>query len=78
MRCGNHLWGTPDQCVRKLQRIAADSYPEEFMLVTRFGSMPKATTDKRTDLIAREVLPAIHEIMLQDPITYAGAALWFQ
>ena len=70
----NHVWGTPDQCIRKLQQITEDFHPEEFMLVTRFGNMPKDTAAKSTDLIAREVLPAIHEIELQAPISYAESA----
>lgn len=70
----NHVWGTPEMCIRKLQQIARDFHPEEFMLVMRFGSMPKEISDKSIALFAKEVLPAVHEIKLQDPITYESAA----
>ncbi len=70
----NHVWGTPEQCIRTLQQIAKDFHPEEFMLVMRVGNMTKEVADKSISLFAREVLPAIHEIKLQDPITYTEAA----
>ena len=69
----NHCWGTPDQCVAKLQQIAGAFHPEEFMLVTRYGAMPKEVSDRSVDLFAREVLPAVHEIPTLEPIEYGAA-----
>ncbi|WP_068180056.1 LLM class flavin-dependent oxidoreductase [Mycobacterium sp. UM_CSW] len=66
----NHLWGTPEQCIAKLQKIADLFHPEEFMLVMRFGNMPREVADKSTALFAREVLPAVHEFAVREPITY--------
>jgi len=66
----NHVWGTPDVCVERLQAIAEAFHPEEFMLVFRYGSMPRDVAEKSIGLFAREVLPAVHDIELQAPITY--------
>jgi len=70
----NHVWGTPDQCIRKLQNIAKGFHPEEFMLAFRFGTMPNDVAQKSVDLFAREVLPAVHEIKTEEPITYDEVA----
>lgn len=70
----NHAWGTPDQCIEKLRAIAEQFHPEEFMLVPRFGNMPKDIAEKSTELFAREVLPAVHEFPTMDPITYDVAS----
>ena len=70
----NHVWGTPDVCVERLQAIAEAFHPEEFMLVFRYGSMPRDVAEKSIGLFAREVLPAVHDIELQAPITYDEVA----
>ena len=70
----NHVWGTPDVCVERLQSIADAFHPEEFMLVFRYGSMPRDVAEKSIGLFAREVLPAVHAIELQAPITYDEVA----
>jgi alkanesulfonate monooxygenase SsuD/methylene tetrahydromethanopterin reductase-like flavin-dependent oxidoreductase (luciferase family) len=70
----NHVWGTPDVCVQRLQAIAEAFHPEEFMLVFRYGSMPRDVAERSIELFAREVLPAVHEIELQAPITYDEVA----
>lgn len=66
----NHAWGTPDQCIEKLQGIADAFHPEEFMLVFRYGSMPRDVAEKSIRLFAREVLPAVHALPLLDPVAY--------
>lgn len=57
-----HIWGTPDQCIKKIQQVAQTLRPEEMMMVTRFGDMTKAEGDRNLDLFAREVLPAMKEM----------------
>jgi alkanesulfonate monooxygenase SsuD/methylene tetrahydromethanopterin reductase-like flavin-dependent oxidoreductase (luciferase family) len=70
----NHVWGTPKQCIAKLRFIADQFHPEEFMMVMRFGSMPRDVADRSIELFAREVLPAVHEFKTLDPIDYRTAA----
>ena len=70
----NHVWGTPDVCVERLRAIAEAFHPEEFMLVFRYGSMPRDVAERSIELFAREVLPAVHELALDAPITYDGTA----
>ena len=66
----NCVWGTPDQCIAKVQALCDGFHPDEFMLTGRYGSMPHDVSLRSLELFAREVLPAIHEIPVQDPITY--------
>jgi alkanesulfonate monooxygenase SsuD/methylene tetrahydromethanopterin reductase-like flavin-dependent oxidoreductase (luciferase family) len=71
----NHCWGTPDQCIEKLRQISDAFHPEEYMLVFRYGGMPKDVGEKSLQLFAKEVLPAVQEIPLEDPIVYEAAAV---
>lgn len=71
----NCVWGTPEQCIEKLRALCDAFHPEEFMLTGRYGSMPKDVSQASLDLFAKEVLPAVQAIPIEDPITYnAGAA----
>ena len=40
----------------------------------RYGSMPRDVAERSIGLFAREVLPAVHELDLDAPITYDGMA----
>lgn len=66
----NHVWGTPEQCIEKMEKISAAFHPEEFMLVMRYGDMPRDVAEKSIDLFSREVLPAVQAIPLEDPVAY--------
>jgi alkanesulfonate monooxygenase SsuD/methylene tetrahydromethanopterin reductase-like flavin-dependent oxidoreductase (luciferase family) len=68
----NHVWGTPDQCLDKLRGIAAAFRPEEFMLVMRYGDMPRDVADRSTGLFAREVMPAVQAIPLEEPVEHGA------
>jgi alkanesulfonate monooxygenase SsuD/methylene tetrahydromethanopterin reductase-like flavin-dependent oxidoreductase (luciferase family) len=70
----NHVWGTPEQCVEKMRGISAAFHPEEFMLVMRYGDMPRDVAAKNIDLFSREVLPAVQAIPLEEPIVYGATA----
>ena len=70
----NCIWGTPDQCLAKIQALCDAFHPDEFMLTGRYGSMPHDVSQRSLDLFAREVLPAVHEIPLEEPITYTADA----
>jgi alkanesulfonate monooxygenase SsuD/methylene tetrahydromethanopterin reductase-like flavin-dependent oxidoreductase (luciferase family) len=66
----NCIWGTPDQCIAKIQKLVDAFHPEEFMLTGRYGSMPFEESQKSLKLFAREVVPAVHEMPTLEPITY--------
>jgi alkanesulfonate monooxygenase SsuD/methylene tetrahydromethanopterin reductase-like flavin-dependent oxidoreductase (luciferase family) len=70
----NHVWGTPAQCLEKMRAISDAFHPEEFMLVMRYGDMPRDLAAKSTELFAREVMPAVQEIPLGEPMTYDAPA----
>lgn len=69
----NHVWGTPDQCVQKMTRIAEAFRAEEFMLVMRYGDMPRDVAARSTDLFAREVMPVIQALPVQEPLDHGAA-----
>jgi alkanesulfonate monooxygenase SsuD/methylene tetrahydromethanopterin reductase-like flavin-dependent oxidoreductase (luciferase family) len=66
----NCIWGTPDQCIAKIQTLVDSFHPDEFMLTGRYGSMPFDVSQKSLELFAREVVPAVHEMPTLEPITY--------
>ena len=69
----NCVWGTPDQCLAKIQKLVDSFHPDEFMLTGRYGSMPHDVSQKSLELFAREVVPAVHEMPTLEPITYKAA-----
>jgi alkanesulfonate monooxygenase SsuD/methylene tetrahydromethanopterin reductase-like flavin-dependent oxidoreductase (luciferase family) len=68
----NHVWGTPDQCIEKIRGISDAFHPEEYMLVMRYGDMPQDVSERSMKLFAREVLPAVQAMPLEEPVVYAG------
>jgi alkanesulfonate monooxygenase SsuD/methylene tetrahydromethanopterin reductase-like flavin-dependent oxidoreductase (luciferase family) len=70
----NHVWGTPEQCIEKMRGICDAFHPEEFMLVMRYGDMPRDVAERSIDLFSREVLPAVQQIPVEEPIAYAAAS----
>jgi alkanesulfonate monooxygenase SsuD/methylene tetrahydromethanopterin reductase-like flavin-dependent oxidoreductase (luciferase family) len=70
----NCVWGTPDQCIEKIQKLADGLHAEEFMLTGRYGAMPVEESRASLELFAKEVLPAVHEIPTLEPISYEEPA----
>jgi hypothetical protein len=70
----NCIWGTPDQCIAKIQKLVDNFHPDEFMLTGRYGSMPQDQSQRSLELFAREVVPAVHEMPTLEPITYTAPA----
>jgi alkanesulfonate monooxygenase SsuD/methylene tetrahydromethanopterin reductase-like flavin-dependent oxidoreductase (luciferase family) len=69
----NCIWGTPDQCIAKIQKLVDSFHPEEFMLTSRYGSMSHDVSQRSLELFGREVVPAVHEMPLQEPISYTAS-----
>jgi alkanesulfonate monooxygenase SsuD/methylene tetrahydromethanopterin reductase-like flavin-dependent oxidoreductase (luciferase family) len=55
----NQVYGTPAQCIEKLQTFAEYVNPEEFVFVMRFGGMPDDVARANVRRIATEVLPEV-------------------
>ena len=66
----NHAWGTPDECIAKIRGIAEAFHPEEFMIAFQYGSMSREVAEKNMRLFAKEVLPAIKDLPVAEPIAY--------
>jgi alkanesulfonate monooxygenase SsuD/methylene tetrahydromethanopterin reductase-like flavin-dependent oxidoreductase (luciferase family) len=70
----NGVWGTPQMCLEKIEALCDIFHPEEFMLTGRYGCMRHDVSRKSIDLFAREVLPAVKEIRVQEPKHWQTAA----
>jgi alkanesulfonate monooxygenase SsuD/methylene tetrahydromethanopterin reductase-like flavin-dependent oxidoreductase (luciferase family) len=58
----DHMWGTPDQCIERIERLMGRTNCDEVILHVRYGGMPVDKGVKSMRLIADEVLPALHEM----------------
>jgi alkanesulfonate monooxygenase SsuD/methylene tetrahydromethanopterin reductase-like flavin-dependent oxidoreductase (luciferase family) len=65
MYLNNQVWGTPDQCVDKLETIRRMMGPDHFVCVMKYGGMPVDVAEASMRLFAAEVLPAAQQ--LPDP-----------
>ena len=58
----DHMWGTPDQCIERIERLMGGTNCDEIILHVRYGGMPMDKGGRSMRLIAKEVLPALHEL----------------
>jgi len=65
----NHIWGTPETCMAKIEAINAELNPQEIIFMPRFGAMPADVAERNMRLFAREVLPAVHAMPVNAPVT---------
>jgi alkanesulfonate monooxygenase SsuD/methylene tetrahydromethanopterin reductase-like flavin-dependent oxidoreductase (luciferase family) len=63
--------GNPDQILQGIQEICDWVHPNHILGVFKFGGMPLPVAEKSLRLFAREVLPALHEMKVMDPIVAA-------
>jgi len=56
----NNVWGTPKQCIEKLERINTMMGADDFVAVFSYGSMPVDKAEASMRLFAKEVLPVVH------------------
>ena len=64
----NHAWGTPEQCLAKIDaiRTAIRPMPAEMIFVFKYGSMSIDVARKSMRLFAKEVLPAVRAMPNED------------
>jgi alkanesulfonate monooxygenase SsuD/methylene tetrahydromethanopterin reductase-like flavin-dependent oxidoreductase (luciferase family) len=55
----NNVWGTPAQCLEKLERINDMMGADEFVAVFSYGSMPVDKAEASMRLFAEKVLPTV-------------------
>jgi len=55
------IYGTPAQCIEKLQSIQQITDASETVLVFKYGGLPADKAEASMRLFAEQVLPAIHE-----------------
>lgn len=67
-----HPWGTPDQVIAKVKRLAETFGTSEIMFIFRYGGMPMKAAEKSMKLFAREVLPALKELHPQPMLAEAA------
>jgi len=64
----DHVWGTPDECITKMQRFITGTNCDEIIIHPIFGGMPLELGEASMRLIAKEMLPAIK----QTPLTISA------
>ncbi len=57
-----HCWGTPEECIARIDRVRQRMQASSMMFVFKFGGMAQQEADASLRLFAREVLPAVHEM----------------
>jgi len=67
-----HPWGTPDQVIAKVKRLAEAFGTSEIMFIFKYGGMSMKAAEKSMQLFAREVMPALKALYPQP--MHAGAA----
>ncbi len=55
----NNVWGTPAQCLEKLERINTMMGADDFVAVFSYGSMPVEKAEASMRLFAEKVLPKV-------------------
>lgn len=55
----NNVWGTPAQCLEKLERINSMMGADDFVAVFSYGSMPVEKAEASMRLFAEKVLPKV-------------------
>jgi alkanesulfonate monooxygenase SsuD/methylene tetrahydromethanopterin reductase-like flavin-dependent oxidoreductase (luciferase family) len=68
LRASNHCWGTPDQCVAKIEHLVELTGAEEVVLVPMFASMSYETANASMRLFAKEALPRVHALQPGRPV----------
>jgi alkanesulfonate monooxygenase SsuD/methylene tetrahydromethanopterin reductase-like flavin-dependent oxidoreductase (luciferase family) len=58
---GTQVWGTPEQCIEKLELIQRTTSASEFIGVFKYGAMPLEKAEKNMRLFAEKVLPKVQQ-----------------
>ena len=62
------VFGTPEQCLWKIKKAIETTAPIHMFGFTMFGGMSFDKAKRSTELFAKEVLPEIHKLQVQEPI----------
>jgi alkanesulfonate monooxygenase SsuD/methylene tetrahydromethanopterin reductase-like flavin-dependent oxidoreductase (luciferase family) len=62
---GTQVWGTPEQCVEKLELIQRTTTASEFVGVFKYGAMPLEKAEKSMRLFAERVLPKVQQFQTE-------------
>jgi len=62
LRQSNHVWGTPDECMTKIEHVVNLTGAEEVVLVPMFASMSYQEARASMRLFAKEALPRVHAL----------------
>ena len=69
----SQLWGTPEMCIKGIERIKDLIDPSEIVFVFKHGSMPIDVAERNMDLVAKEVLPAVRAMSSKPKMAAVGA-----
>jgi len=61
-----HCWGTPEQCIERIERVRTSMRASsEMIFVFKYGGMSQSEAENSAKLFANEVLPAVHEMAVE-------------
>ena len=66
---GLQVWGTPAQCIEKIEQIQELSRNDTFIAVFSYAGMPHDEARRNQALFAREVMPALKAMTVPEPAT---------
>jgi alkanesulfonate monooxygenase SsuD/methylene tetrahydromethanopterin reductase-like flavin-dependent oxidoreductase (luciferase family) len=58
----HQVWGTPEQCIEKIQHLVEVMAPVSMVAMMRYGSMTAEVAEKSMRLFAQEVLPVVQKM----------------
>jgi alkanesulfonate monooxygenase SsuD/methylene tetrahydromethanopterin reductase-like flavin-dependent oxidoreductase (luciferase family) len=66
--------GTPDTLIRLINETVDLLHPDQLWGVFKQGGMPLGPAQKSMELFAKEVLPAVHEMVPKSPLVHANVS----
>jgi alkanesulfonate monooxygenase SsuD/methylene tetrahydromethanopterin reductase-like flavin-dependent oxidoreductase (luciferase family) len=68
----NHVWGSPERCIEKLEHINNSMGADDFVAVFSYGSMPVDKAEKSMRLFAEKVLPTAQRFEMAEVPTFVA------
>ena len=69
----NHIWGTPEQCYDKIEKLHNDWHPSHLITALKYGEMPLEEGRRSMRLFAQEVMPAVQALGTAGAVRVANA-----
>jgi alkanesulfonate monooxygenase SsuD/methylene tetrahydromethanopterin reductase-like flavin-dependent oxidoreductase (luciferase family) len=64
----HQIVGSPDECIRRIEQVHEKYECPELILQMVYGGMPASAAEKSIQLFGKEVIPAVHEMKVTEPV----------